>query len=307
MSRRGALRVATVNLQHATPSGGGTASARSLAEAGQALRALDLDVVALQEADTGQRRSGYVHQTQLLARILGATWWRFVPAEVGPRGAALGVPLAGLLGRAAPRLAEAVASLPWDPAYGVGLISRLPVVRSGSLSHPGRIRVLPLGHRLAGGPVRRVGRWVVRRDEARAAVLATVAAPFGRVTIAATHAATDPRAAVVQIGRLAERLAELAGHDGARLLVGDLNLPPAAVQAAVDRVGGRPLAPLAVGATFPAAAPRSQIDHVLGSAGLTGTGETVRLPIADHLALVAAIDEIAPDDDRAGYAGTVRP
>jgi endonuclease/exonuclease/phosphatase family metal-dependent hydrolase len=307
VSRRGALRVATVNLQHATPAGGGTASARSLAEAGEALRALDLDVVALQEADTGQRRSGYVHQTRLLARLLGAAWWRFVPAEVGPRGAALGVPLAGLLGRAAPRLAEAAAGQPWDPAYGVGLISRLPVVRSGSVSHPGRVRVLPVGHRLAAGPVRRVGRWVVRRDEARAAVLATVDAPFRRVTIGATHAATDPRAAAVQIGRLAERLADLAGHDGVRLLLGDLNLPPAAVQAAVDRVGGHALAPLAVGATFPAPAPRSQIDHVLGPAGLAGTGEAVRLPISDHLALVATIGEITHDDDRSGYAGPVRP
>lgn len=295
MSRRGALRVATVNLQHATPAGGGQADAHSLAEAGRVLRALDLDLLALQEADTGQRRSGYVHQTRVLAALLGARWWRFVPALIGPRTLPLGVPFAGLLGRAAPGLAEAAASLPWDPAYGVGLISRRPVVRSATLSHPGRLRVLPVGHRLATGPVRRAGRWVVRRDEARAAVLATVPTGLGPVTVGATHAATDPRAAAAQVGRLTERVADLAGPGGARLLLGDLNLPPSAVQAAVDRAGSGPLTPLATGATFPAHAPRTQIDHVLGSPGLTGTGETVRLPISDHLALVATISSAATD------------
>ncbi|MGO1511506.1 MAG: endonuclease/exonuclease/phosphatase family protein [Actinomycetales bacterium] len=354
------LRVATVNLQHGTPAQGddprppadaspppdealrapadalrgsrapgetarmpaeGAHGRRALAEtsaalvaAGRALAALDLDVVALQEVDRNQRRSRYVDQARVLARMLGMPWWRLAAAEIGPRGG--------------PRMRSPLPAVSWGPAYGVALLSRLPVRGWHVWSFPGALRVLGHDHPLAaGGPVLRLGPVTVRRDEPRVALAAEIDGPFGPLAVAATHLSTDGAASRAQLASIAERLGRLPG---AHVLAGDLNLLPddvAGALAATVRPGGPPhdgpgrgapaplavgerpgaLAPLAVGATFPAHAPRRQIDHVLGSPGLTATGaegdprgttgEVHRLPVADHLTLVARII-----DQRAGDA-----
>jgi endonuclease/exonuclease/phosphatase family metal-dependent hydrolase len=73
------------------------------------------------------------------------------------------------------------------------------------------------------------------------------------------------------------------GHTAAPLvLTGDLNMGPRRA----GEVSG--LRPLATGPTFPADAPREQIDHILTDAALGGThAGPVRLPLSDHRALVA--------------------
>jgi endonuclease/exonuclease/phosphatase family metal-dependent hydrolase len=48
------------------------------------------------------------------------------------------------------------------------------------------------------------------------------------------------------------------------------------------------MSPLARGATFPAHAPREQIDHILTTSGLgPARGRAVELPLSDHRALLA--------------------
>jgi endonuclease/exonuclease/phosphatase family metal-dependent hydrolase len=69
------------------------------------------------------------------------------------------------------------------------------------------------------------------------------------------------------------------------LLVGDLNMRPGPAH----RVTG--LHSLVSGPTFPADAPREQIDHVLGTPGLEGRGRVVRLPMSDHRAVVVDLQE----------------
>ncbi|MGC5627568.1 endonuclease/exonuclease/phosphatase family protein [Georgenia sp. Z1344] len=293
------IRVATVNLQHGTPASGGgprlpadvgtaptsttptgTAPARagacalhpdhaSLVAAGRALAALDLDVVALQEVDRGQRRSRYVDQARVLARMLGTSWWRLAAAEVGPRGG--------------PRLRPLVAPAVWQPGYGVALLSRLPVRAWHAWSFPAELRLLRPGHPLAqGGPVLRVGPRVLRRDEARVALAAQIDAPGGPLAVAATHLSTRADAARAQLRTVTERLTALPGT---HVLAGDLNLGPDDVAAATG------LTPLAVGPTFPARRPHRQIDHVLGTSDLVASGEVHRLPVSDHLTLVATITD----------------
>ena len=91
-------------------------------------------------------------------------------------------------------------------------------------------------------------------EEPRAAVIAQLQTPLGALTVANTHLSFVPGWNRRQLRRL---IHDLRGFPGPRLLTGDLNLTPAAVR----RWSG--MRPLAVAATFPAAEPNRQLDHIL--------------------------------------------
>lgn len=112
-----------------------------------AVRDLDADLLALQEVDRDQDRSGRRDLAALAAEATGAVGWRFVPTLVGPPGHWVR-PSAGATG----------------PAYGIALLSRRPV-------HDWDVVRLP---RLPG-------------DEPRVAVVATVETPAGPWRVVATH------------------------------------------------------------------------------------------------------------------------
>ena len=72
--------------------------------------------------------------------------------------------------------------------------------------------------------------------------------------------------------------------------MGDFNLPG---RLPSRLTGWRPLA---TGPTFPAPAPRLQLDHLLAEGiqpGVLGDCEIVHLPLSDHRALVVDLDEAA--------------
>jgi endonuclease/exonuclease/phosphatase family metal-dependent hydrolase len=223
-----------------------------------ACAALDADVLGLQEVDRGQPRSAGVDQTEAVARGMGAVAWRFEPAIVGEPGG---------VWRAA-RDAEPGN----EPAYGVGLVSRLPV-KEWHVAHlpPARGR----------SPVYVPGRhtFILLPDEPRAAVAALVDGPTGPLWVATCHLSFVPGWNAVQLRRLTRELAAL-GHPC--VLLGDLNLP-GTIPGRVSR-----WRTLARARTFPADEPRLQIDHVLGHGPLPpATGvESRRLPVSDHRALV---------------------
>ncbi len=193
------------------------------AELRAAVAPLDVDVLALQEADAGQPRSHGVDQVAEVAAALDADWrmaatvagtpdpfrsWRPVePVLRGPGGAVAG------------------------PVYGVGLVSRRPVRRWHVLDlGAGRAR-LPLR-----APDPRTGRartwWFP--DEPRAAVAAEV----DGATVVSTHLSFAPHTAIRQLLRL-RRWA--AGLPGPVVVAGDLNLPgrPARPAAGWPRPGPR--------------------------------------------------------------------
>src|SRR5205814_955253 len=122
---------------------------------------------------------------------------------------------------------------------------------------------LPLRRRRA--PVRWPGnRWpTLVRDEPRAALVATVQAPHGDLTVVATHLSFIPGHNLRQLTYLADRARELPRP---LVLVGDLNLD--AEEAA--RASG--FTSLATVPTYPVAHPTQQLDHVLAYGDVRASG-----------------------------------
>jgi endonuclease/exonuclease/phosphatase family metal-dependent hydrolase len=225
------LRVVSYNLLHGIDLTSGPTV--DLAAAADIIGALDADIVALQEVDRAQRRSGGVDQVAELARRLAMTGV-FGPALLGdPDRAwqpAAGDPVGG-------------------PSYGVGLLSRDPRVTA-------TIRRLPgggAGRRSPGASPSRPG-W---DREPRVALDATVGVGGARLTVVVTHLSYLPVRAVRQLHAAGTTVADA---DGPRLLIGDLNLPAWLVRAGAARIG---LRHAGGGPTFPAWRPRLQMHHVL--------------------------------------------
>jgi len=252
------MRLASFNVLHGRSIADGEVSTARLVAA---CASLDTDVLALQEIDRNQSRSGDIDQTAAVAESIGAAAWRFEPALVGEPGATW---------RAAtddddPSSAEA--------GYGVGLVSRLPV----RAWHVVRLRAAKVRAPVAvpGGR----GRFILLPDEPRVALAAEVETPAGPLMVATTHLSFVPGWNLVQLRRLTRALAALGLPC---VLLGDLNMPgglPART------TGWRALARVR---TFPGGKPSMQIDHALGHGLLpVVTAATARaLPLSDHRALL---------------------
>ena len=253
------LRFGTFNLLHGRSVRTGAVEEENLRSAAAAL---DADVLALQEVDRGQPRSGKVDQAELVADELGAPWWRFAPTLRG-------TPLKWT--RAEPS-DESIGS-----GYGVALVSRLRVLHWEVRSYPAAPVSLPL---------RVVGRrgLALVPDHPRVALAAVVVGPDGPFTVATAHLSFVPGWNAGQLRAVTRWLATMPPP---RVLAGDLNLPgrvPGSVTGWID---------LARTPTYPSWRPRVQLDHVL-AAGIgpdaVSAATAMRLPISDHCGLVVDVE-----------------
>jgi endonuclease/exonuclease/phosphatase family metal-dependent hydrolase len=259
------LRLVTWNLLSARTATG----SHDLIAAARDLVRLDADVVALQEVDHLQPRSGAVDQVAELVAALsapGRPWTgHFLPTVLGTPA---------LTRTWAPATVDAAP--PGAPAYGIALLSRLPVRSWHSLRWTASWGRLPM---LV--PTRR-GQVVplLVPDEPRAALAAEIETELGSVTVLGTHLSFLPGRAIRQLRGARQWAGRLPGP---RLLLGDLNLPgqlPATV------TGWRRLADAR---TFPAHAPRIQLDHALADgldASVRARAEVLRGSVSDHCQLV---------------------
>jgi endonuclease/exonuclease/phosphatase family metal-dependent hydrolase len=259
------MRLATFNILHGrSPDDGRVDLARFAA----AVRELDADVLALQEVDRDQPRSGGADLTAVAAGAMGAAEHRFVAALAGTPGATWSAATGG--------------EQPGSATYGLALLSRYPVRSWQRLALPALPVPVPLRV-----PSQRLP--IVVRDEPRVAVAALVATPHGDVTVAVTHLSFIPGWNAVQLRRL---LRDLGHHADPLVLLGDLNMEPAQAQ----RLSG--MRPLASGLTFPADAPARQLDHILarGAVPPAVTGAVHRLPLSDHCALSVDVEGVSDED-----------
>ena len=114
------MRIATFNLLHGLDVRSNRVDLDAIAEA---IDALDVDVVAVQEVDRGLPRSGELDQVAELASLLGRTGV-FAPALLGDPT------LRWIRGPGAD-------PDPGGPAYGIGLISRVPLTAVAISALPG--------------------------------------------------------------------------------------------------------------------------------------------------------------------------
>lgn len=280
----GVLRLTTFNVLHGMPILGGMPQPQrddagriigaprhtDDAQLREAVAQLGSDVLALQEVDRHQDRSGLHDQTALAAEALGAEYHRFVPTIVGEPGDASAWHPAG-----AEEDAAVAESRHAGAMYGVGLISRWPVLQWRIERFTSPAWRVPL---VVPGPQRRPQ--VVRvPDEPRAAVAAVIDSPLGVMTVATAHLSFIPGVNIRQLRDLVRRTADLPRPF---ILLGDFNMP-GRLPAVITRMRA-----LAKGATYPSFKPTIQFDHVLadGLAPTMRTQATVSaLNISDHCAV----------------------
>ncbi|OBB77815.1 MULTISPECIES: endonuclease/exonuclease/phosphatase family protein [Mycolicibacterium] len=252
------MRVATFNILHGRSVHDGEVDVDRLA---QSIRELDADIVALQEVDLHQPRSGTTDLTAVAAEAMRAVSHRFVAAIAGTPGATW--------------MAATGREQPGTAAYGIALLSRFPAETWQVVRLP-RIPV-PFPMYLPGP-----NRVQIVNEEPRAAMVGTFDTPLGPLTVANTHLSFVPGWNRVQMRHLVR---DLRGFKGPRMLLGDLNMsPPTPARWARMRSLGE-------GLTFPAHAPDRQLDHVLTDDPRLRVEKcsAVSLPISDHRALVVDI------------------
>ncbi|MFJ9518505.1 endonuclease/exonuclease/phosphatase family protein [Kitasatospora sp. NPDC101801] len=289
------VRLATFNVLHGRQAGadGRPSTAPGSATVGpllDAVAALDADVVALQELDRFQDRSGSVDQARAIAEATGATDWRYVsalharsrpgriwePDRSEPGMRVYGPPGTGHDGTA--------------PSHGVALLTSLPVLawRARRFTAP------PVALPVAG----RAGLTVIR-DRPRAALAAVLQGRRGPFTAVALHLSYVPGWNVRQLLAVPGWIADLPRP---HVLLGDFNLGGAIPTAALDAAGllsrSRSATPRAAWRsaarvrTFPAHRPLVQLDHVL-VAGLDlfrpAPMRAPGMPISDHRPLVVEL------------------
>jgi endonuclease/exonuclease/phosphatase family metal-dependent hydrolase len=252
------MRIATFNILHGRTVGDGVDLDRLRA----CVRQLDPDVLALQEVDLDQPRSGRADLTAVAAEAMGAVAHRFVAAIAGTPGATW----MAATGREQPGMA----------AYGIALLSRYPATSWQVVRLPRIPMRFPM---YLPGP----NRVMIVDEEPRAAVIAVLDTPLGALSVANTHLSFVPGWNRHQLRHLAK---DLRGFPGPRLLTGDLNL----TANAVARWSG--MRALATAPTFPATAPDRQLDHILtDDPGLRSSCcATPPAELSDHRPLVVDVD-----------------
>ena len=177
-----------------------------------AIKGLGSDVAGFQEVDHHLARSGNEPQMHIAAQSLGAKYWAFAPSVIGTPGE---------VRRHLNNTDQRIVTRESDNkvgSYGIGIVSRIPVIKWERLE---------LGRSLVGLPLlipaEKGVRAIYVNDEERVALAAHL--DNGWIVIN-THLSFVPFVNLYQLGKVkqwAKKLSE--GGKYKVLIIGDLNLP----------------------------------------------------------------------------------
>ena len=276
------MRVITMNIQGGKRADG---TIGDLVAVGREVAAYQPDIVAVQELDYHQHRSGWRDQLADLAEGLG------YPAESTARacffsGQARSVRLPSLTftpGNTWPkRLGSTLhAAAPTIGGFGVGVLTPHPitrVMRARLGAAPPRIR------RTSSGGIAGTG-WTAYMGQNRTLLGVEVDVDGQSTRVGVAHLELGTATARAQLRRAWGLLNN--DFEGVALLAGDMNLPASAVR----EVTGVDAALDATAPTFPVTNPTSAIDHVLAAGPIRlAKVQTTAVSVGDHRALIADFD-----------------
>ena len=251
------LRVSSWNLLNGRSLVDGSATRQTLERGlSRFLEEFIPDLLAIQEVDDLQPRSEGIHQTKVIADLMGTEYWHYQPTLFGTPG-----------GEWSTR--EQAES----PTYGIALISRVEVRRF----HIKELGTAPFGAPLA-IPTPKGVRLRYVPDEPRVVVAAEL---VDGTIVASTHLSFVPGFNVRQL-RIAEKWLRTLGDR--IILMGDFNLPWGLAEKST------PLRSLTSAKSYPSWSPKVQFDYILASEGIEGR-EIVhgQAQISDHRPISAVI------------------
>ena len=276
------MRITSWNLLHglSVPPANGPAveaAAELASRLAGSVKALEADVLAVQEVDYFLERSGNLNQVAQAAAAMGAKDWAFAPSVIGSPDEDWKA-----LGRNQKSVVTD-ADLKADSAYGIGLISKLPVESWHRLN----LRPSPVGVFMA-FPVDGKFKKIYIRDHPRSAIACVLENGW---LIVNTHLSFVPIFNIAQLLKIKRWIKRLPVKDKQKIiLMGDLNLPWVSI---VKGINWNSLAPQK---TFPSWSPKWQLDYILSQrvasedvAHTTLTHAQVDR-ISDHLPLSIEVD-----------------
>jgi endonuclease/exonuclease/phosphatase family metal-dependent hydrolase len=217
------MRVTSWNLLHGMAIPPSNDLAADQIKLGEAIEAIAADVIGIQEVDEQLARSGNASQTAVVAEAMRTKHWGFAPVMVGAPGEkwrklnSLDAKIITTDNIASNRQSNV------DGNYGIGIVSRIPVVNWDRLE----LGNSPFGMPLVIPTESKTGKQSIKMiyvaDEPRVALAATLDNGW---TIINTHLSFVPFVNYRQLRKIKKWAAELAAKYGTQtLIIGDMNLP----------------------------------------------------------------------------------
>jgi endonuclease/exonuclease/phosphatase family metal-dependent hydrolase len=217
------MRVTSWNLLHGMAIPPSNDLAADQIKLGEAIQAIGADVIGIQEVDEQLTRSGNASQTAVVAEAMRTKHWGFAPVMVGAPGEkwrklnSLDAKIITTDNIASNRQSNV------DGNYGIGIVSRIPVVSWDRLE----LGNSPFGMPLVIPTESKTGKQSIKMvyvaDEPRVALAATLDNGW---TIINTHLSFVPFVNYRQLRKIKKWAAELAAKHGTQtLIIGDMNLP----------------------------------------------------------------------------------
>ena len=221
------------------------------------------DVIAIQEVDVHQSRSGNGNQVKEIAELIGAKYWAFAPSVFGTPGEKWeGVKEDLIFDHSNPP--------PNREMYGIGIVSKVPVKKW----HRINLGKAPLGMPLLIAGENRA-RFIYVSDEPRSALVAELE---NGISVTTTHLSFVPIKNAMQLKKITKWVERLAG---VHIVTGDFNLP----WGLAPKISG--WHDLAKGATYPSWKPSIGFDYIM-SKELSASDVIPKINnhhgISDHLA-----------------------